>query len=197
LVYVKYLLSATEIVIEKHQNYIKQTYSNRCNILGANGIQTLSIPIIKLHNQKQLIGLVRINYEENWQKQHWLAFQSAFGKSAFWFHYKDYFEEFYLKNKYEYLFDFNNDLLKLVIKLLKVEKQINFTDSFRPVYNNTLDLRAFFDAKNRCLAEDTDAKKLKKYLQVFTEKFPFQSNLSILDLLMNQGTQSTNILLND
>ncbi len=197
LVYIKHLLTAEEVLIEKHQNYVKQTYSNRCKILSANGIQVLSIPTIKLHNEKQPIGLVKINYEEDWQKQHWLAFQSAYGKSAFWFYYKDYFETFYLKKKYEYLFEFNMDLLKLVIKLLKVEKQVSSTDAFRPEYNNALDLRNYFDAKNRNKAELNEAEKLKKYLQVFTEKYPFQANLSILDLLMNQGPLSKNYLLND
>jgi hypothetical protein len=157
----------------------------------------LSIPTIKIHHQKQPIGLVKINYEEDWQKQHWLAFQSAYGKSAFWFYYKDYFETFYLKNKYEYLFELNMDLLKLVIKLLKVEKQVNSTDAFRPEYNNVLDLRNYFDAKNRNKAELEYAEKQKKYLQVFTEKYPFQSNLSIIDLLMNQGPMSKNYLLHD
>jgi len=197
LVYIKYLLTAEEVFIEKHQNYLKQTYSNRCKILGANGIQVLSIPIIKIHNQKQPIGLVKINYEEDWQKQHWLAFQSAYGKSAFWFHYQDYFEPFYFKNKYEYLFEFNMDLLKLVIKLLKIEKKLSVTDAFKKEYENALDLRNYFDAKNRNEAEIADAAKQKKYLQVFTEKYEFQSNLSIMDLLMNQGPQSANLLLND
>lgn len=197
MVYIKHLLTAEEVFIEKHQNYVKQTYSNRCKILSANGIQVLSIPTIKLHNEKQPIGLVKINYEEDWQKQHWLAFQSAYGKSAFWFYYKDYFEAFYLKNKYEYLFELNMDLLKLVIKLLKVEIPIISTDAFRPEYHNALDLRNYFDAKNRNKAELEEAEKLKKYLQVFTEKFPFQANLSIIDLLMNQGPLSKNYLLND
>jgi hypothetical protein len=89
------------------------------------------------------------------------------------------------------------DLLKLVIKLLKVEKQVNSTDAFRPEYNNVLDLRNYFDAKNRNKAELEYAEKQKKYLQVFTEKYPFQSNLSIIDLLMNQGPMSKNYLLHD
>lgn len=197
LVYFKHLLLADEILIEKHQNYLKQTYSNRCKILGSNGVQVLSTPIIKIHHTKQPVGLVKINYEEEWQKQHWLAFQSAYGKSAYWMHYKDYFEAFYLKNKYEFLFDLNFDLLKLIIKLLKVEKNITTTETFILEPTNTLDLRNYFDAKNRNLAELEEALTIKKYLQVFIEKYPFQSNLSIIDLLMNCGPQSKNYLIND
>ncbi|MES2654672.1 MAG: WbqC family protein [Bacteroidota bacterium] len=197
LVYCAHLLNAEHIVIEQHQNYIKQTYSNRCHILGANGLQVLSIPVVKIHHTKQAINQVQINYEEDWQKQHWLAFQSAYGKSAFWFYYKDYFEAFYLEKKYSYLFEFNNELLKLILQLLKVNKAITYTQSFEPEYTEANDLRHYFDAKKRSQQENEEASQLKKYLQVFTEKYPFQSNLSIIDLLMNQGPQSKNYLLNE
>jgi hypothetical protein len=197
LVYFKHLLLADEILIEKHQNYIKQTYSNRCHILSANGLQVLSIPTIKIHNQKQAIGEVKINYEEDWQKQHWLAFQSAYGKSAFWFYYKDFFETFYFENKYEYLFELNTELLILILKFLKVETLISFTQKYELAYKNVVDYRNYFDAKKRNIQEVLEGDKMKKYLQVFTEKYPFQNNLSIIDLLMNQGPQSKNYLLND
>lgn len=190
LVYIKYLLHANEIIIEKHQNYVKQTYSNRCHILGANGIQILTIPIVKIHNQKQPFFEVKINYEENWQKQHWLAFQSAYGKSAFWFYYKDYFENFYIQNKYQYLLEFNTNLLQLIIKLLKENRHFSFTQNYELTYNNATDLREYFDAKNRNKNEINESENLPTYLQVFAEKFPFQPNLSIIDLLMNNGPQS-------
>jgi len=197
LVYAKHLLLADEILLEKHQNYLKQTYANRCYILGANGIQVLSIPTVKIHFSKQAFGDVKINYDENWQKQHWLAFQSAYGNSSFWFYYKDFFEPFYFQKKHECLFDFNTELLKLILKLLKVEKPISFTENYKLAHENVSDLRNYFDAKNRNDSEVKEGANMKKYIQVFTEKFTFQANLSVLDLLMNQGPQSKNYLLND
>ena len=191
------MLLADEIVVEICQNFIKQTYTNRCKILGANGIQVLSIPVVKIHNTKQAVKDIKINYEEDWQKQHWLAFQSAYGKSAFWFYYKDYFESFYFQKKYEYLFELNRDLLLLILKLLKVEKLILYTQNFEIVKENGVDFRNFFDAKNRNLEEQNEGNNIKKYLQVFAEKYPFQPNLSIIDLLMNQGPQAKTYLLND
>jgi len=197
LVYFKHLLLADVLLLEKHHNYLKQTYSNRCHILGANGLQVLSIPTVKIHYTKQTIGNIKINYNESWQKQHWLAFQSAYGNSSFWFYYKDFFEPFYLQNKYEYLFDFNTELLKLIFKLLKIEKPITFTEKYEFENENVTDFRNYFDAKKRNQNENLEAENMQKYLQVFTEKYPFQANLSILDLLMNQGTQSKNYLFND
>lgn len=197
LVYFKHLLLADEILIEKHQNYLKQTYANRCCILGANGVQVLSIPTVKIHFSKQAFCDVKINYNESWQKQHWLAFQSAYGNSSFWFYYKDFLEPFYLQNRYESLFEFNSELLKLILKLLKAEKSITFTEKYELEYENRTDLRSYFDSKKRNQNENMEAENMKKYLQVFTEKYPFQANLSILDLLMNQGPQSKNYLLND
>ena len=149
LVYMKHLLLADEILLEKHQNYLKQTYANRCHILGANGLQVLSIPTVKIHFSKQAFSEVKINYHESWQKQHWLAFQSGYGNSSFWFYYKDFFEPFYLQQKHEYLFDFNTELLKLILKLLKIEKSIIFTEKYELEYDNVTDLRNYFDAKKR------------------------------------------------
>jgi hypothetical protein len=80
------------------------------------------------------------------------------------------------------------------LKLLKVEKPILYTQNFEVVKENGIDLRNFFDAKNRNLEEQNEGNNLKKYLQVFAEKYPFQPNLSIIDLLMNQGPQSKNYL---
>ncbi len=197
LVYAKHLLLADEILLEKHQNYLKQTYANRCHILGANGVQVLSIPTVKIHFSKQAFGEVKINYDESWQKQHWLAFQSAYGNSSFWFYYKDFFEPFYFQQKHEYLFDFNTELLKIILKLLKQEKPISYTEKYELEYTNITDLRNYFDAKKRNQQEVIAGENMKKYLQVFTEKYPFQANLSVLDLLMNQGPQSKNYLLND
>ena len=196
MLYMKKLLLADKAIIEIHQNFTKQTYSNRCNILSANGIQTLSIPTVKIHHTKQTIAQVRISYEENWQKQHWLALQSAYGKSAFWLYYKDYFESFYLKHKYEFLHELNNGLLLLLLKLLKTETSTQYSNSFEENYINTNDLRQYFHAKKQNLQEQEEASKLKKYLQVFAEKFHFEANLSVIDLLMNLGPQSKNYLLN-
>jgi hypothetical protein len=194
LLYFKFLLQGAEVLIEKHQNYIKQTYSNRCVILSSNGLQTLSIPVQKIHHQKQAIHQVKINYEEDWQKQHWLAFQSAYGKSAFWFYYKDFFEPFYFEKKFEYLFELNQALLSLILKLLKVDLSILETQSFEKTYSLGNDYRDFFDAKKRNEKELEEAQNLKKYIQVFEGKFPFEKNLSIMDLLMNEGPQSLEYL---
>ncbi len=80
---------------------------------------------------------------------------------------------------------------------MKAEVPIIFTKNYEMEYENLTDLRSHFDAKKRNQNEVVEAQNMKKYLQVFAEKFPFQTNLSIIDLLMNQGTQSKNYLLND
>ena len=67
--YYSKLISYDKIFIEKHENYPKQTYRNRCEILGANGILTLSIPVTKL-KPKTFTKDILIDYSTKWQKNH-------------------------------------------------------------------------------------------------------------------------------
>lgn len=190
VLYFKYLLAADEIWFETSENYTKQSYRNRCKILSANGILDITIPVIKQHNKKQLVKNILLDENSNWRQNHFYALQSAYGNSAYWPYYNDYFKKHYSKKNAQSLFDFNLLLLKTILKILKVEKQIFFTESYNSIHEDKLDLRNYFDSKGRNADEQKETESLKKYLQVFSEKFPFKTNLSIIDLLMNCGTNS-------
>ena len=86
--FTKFLLYKN-ILIEQYDHYGKQSYRNRCEIYGANGPLTLSVPVNKKHNQKILVRDVDIDYSLNWQKVHWKAIESAYNRSPFFLYYKD------------------------------------------------------------------------------------------------------------
>jgi len=188
----QHALTAESILIESHENYLKQTYRNRCKILSANGILDLSIPIIH-QSGKQLISEILTQENEPWRKQHWQAICTAYGKSAFFLYYRDALEKFYLKSEPVKLFHYNLALLKLLLKMLKIDKQIIFTSRFEPNANHSNDLRYYFNAKGN--PKPAELVREQAYFQVFAEKFPFQANLSILDLLFNVGPISKDYLL--
>ena len=177
-----------EIIIEKHENYVKQSYRNRCKVLSANGVQTLSIPVKKASRQKTKIIDVEIDYKENWQKQHLKTLESAYKKSPFFEYYIPEFQEFFSK-KYKFLFDFNAKILEKLLQILNIEKKLNFSEEYE-IYPNISDFRNIIHPKKQFQTNF----EAKKYTQVFFNKFEFQENLSILDLLFNEGTNSYNFL---
>jgi hypothetical protein len=185
----QHVLQYKQIKIEMHEHFVKQTYRNRCIILSANGPLPLIIPV--QHNTvKASIYNLKANSAVKWQQQHWNSIQSAYGKSAYFFHYKYYFEPLFNNNTGQ-IFNFNLELLKLVFKLLKIEPNWQFTNGYIKAYEN-LDFRDFFNAKKR---NPKELIKQQTYPQVFAEKFGFEPNLSIVDLLFNMGPQSISVLL--
>lgn len=180
------------LIIEYHENYLKQTYRNRCKILTANGILDLSIPVIH-QSGKQLVSEILTQENEPWRRQHWQAICAAYGKSAFFLYYRDKLEKFFLKSEPVKLFEHNLALLKLLFKMLKIEKEITFNTRFELITNDVQDFRFKFNAKN--IPGNLELLEKKPYFQVFADKYPFQANLSILDLLFNEGPISKDYLI--
>ncbi|MGZ3865499.1 MAG: WbqC family protein [Bacteroidia bacterium] len=182
--YFRKIVSTNEILIEKHEHYVKQTYRNRCNILGPNGVQKLSIPLVNTHDKTQ-VGEKKIAHAENWQKQHWRSITTAYANSPYFIYYCDELQFFY-QDKYENLLEYNTELLKVLLKTLKIKAEIKFTDSFVAEAEN--DFRNSISTKTGL--QDT----FKPYTQVFSGKFPFAPNLSIIDLLFNKGPEAKDFL---
>lgn len=188
-------------LIEQHENYLKGTYRNRCHIVGANGIQRLSIPLQKGKNERQSIRDVRISDHTHWQAQHWNSIKSAYGKSPYFEYYADEIEPFY-KKKYEFLFDWNWDLMNCVIDCLSIDCELKLTKRFikktediisSDNLSHIIDFRNSISPKKHRQKEDPHFKPTK-YAQVFEEKHGFVPNLSILDLLFCVGPESYRIL---
>lgn len=188
----QHALQCENIFIEAHENYNKQSYRNRCKILSANGVLDLSVPIIKA-NTKQIIKNVVTQENEPWRKIHWQAICSAYGKSAFFLYYRDDFEAIYLHNNCTQLFDLNLQFIQLIFRLLKINCALQFTHKYDESSVDTRDFRNSFQAKNPILGSELLVQT--NYYQVFAEKFPFQPNLSILDLLFNVGPISKDYLI--
>ena len=190
--YVTKALAGKVLVIEKHEHYSKQSYRNRCNISGANGTQLLSVPVKKSHQQKNSVCEVLIDYDTPWQKTHWRAIESAYGKSPFFLYYKDDLEPFFNK-EFTHLFDFNNRIFDCVKQLIGLNTEILFTDNYVADPDDSEDLREIIHPK---VAINTDPYFIPvPYYQVFATKHGFLPNLSILDLIFNEGPQALPILM--
>lgn len=183
-----------EVYLEQHENFIKQTYRNRTVILGANGPIPLIVPVEKGRGKKILIKDLRIAYDEEWQRNQWRTIFSAYNSSPFFEYYADDIEPFFRK-KYEFLFDFNLKITETLIELLELETTIELTDDFEQVPENCLNFREQISPKTHLIEPDPQFLP-QPYTQVFSEKFGFIPDLSILDLLFNEGPSAGTILEN-
>ena len=189
--FTKFLLHPVRI-IERYDHYIKQTYRNRCNIMGANGILPLSIPVLKGQAHKTYVRDIRIDYNKKWQKLHWRSMESAYRHSPFFEFYMDEFYPFY-EQRFEFLIDFNAALLELVLQSLEIENTLNYSREFIDAgIVDYADYRETIHPK-RDLSSDPLFVPLT-YQQVFLERLGFKANLSIIDLLFNEGPNARLVL---
>jgi hypothetical protein len=179
------------IYLERFEHFNKQTYRNRCVILGANGKIPLVVPVVKGRTKKVFIRDLKIAYDEDWQRNHWRTLFSAYNSSPFFEFYKD---EIYplFTDKKKFLLDLNNAINEIICDLLGIENSMILTDDFEKIPGNTLNFRETISPKNK-MQPDVQFQP-EMYTQVFHEKFGFVPNLSILDLLFNEGPNGINIL---
>jgi hypothetical protein len=176
-----------DFVIEKHEHFPKQTYRNRCNICSPDGLLTLVVPVVKGSKMHTPVKDVKISYDFRWQRLHWMSLQACYRRSAYFEYYEDDFAIFY-EMKEPFLFDYNEKMLIMLLKLLKIKATIEYTKAYEAEYINLRDFRDSIHPKK------ASAFPQKPYYQVFEERQGFMQNLSIVDLLFNQGPQSLNYL---
>lgn len=176
--------------IEACDNYVKQTYRNRCVIVDANGPLALTIPTEKTIEEKCLMRDIRISDHGNWRHRHWNALEAAYRHTPFFLYYEDDLRPFYEK-KHEYLYDFNMELTQLVCDLIGIDIHMEPTAVYGGEQPLT-DLRECIHPK-QSWHTDTEFSPAE-YYQVFKEKHGFIPNMSIVDLLFNMGPESILIL---
>ena len=187
--YYSKLFRASNVQIEIHDHYTKQSYRHRCVIAGANGPLSLSIPIEKPSDLACEMKDIRIADHGNWRHLHWNAIVSAYKSTPFFDYYADYFSPFYEK-KILFLLDFNEQLRAIICRLLEISTPISFTESYvEPADENQSDFREIIHPKRDWKIFDHDF-EAKPYYQVFERKFGFLPNLSTIDLLFNMGNES-------
>jgi len=187
--YYRVLAHASEVLVEQHEFFVRQTYRNRCHIAASAGIITLTIPVEKTASGKGLIRDIKISAHGQWQQQHWRTISAAYSSSPFFEFYADDIIPFYEK-KYNFLWDFNIELQQTICDLIDIQPVIKLTEEYFVKANSGIyDLREMIHPKKSTVFKD-----FKPYYQVFSEKNGFLPNLSILDLLMNKGNESVFVL---
>ena len=173
-------------VVEVWETYRKQTYRNRCRVMTANGVKSLSVPVVKVHGNHTMTKDIIISPEEPWQHIHSRCLESAYKAAPYFDHYYDYLCPIF-EGHFDRLVDLNDAALNAILKMLKVKKEIvHTTDYVREAEN---DLREAFSPK-----KEIENTSFPAYYQVFSTKFPFAADLSVLDLIFNEGPEAVEYL---
>jgi hypothetical protein len=190
----KVAAQAAQVLIEEASFFRKGTYRNRCHIYGANGLLRLSIPLKKGKHQKSTLQTVQISYDHEWQKLHWDSLCSAYRSSPYFEYYEFELKPLY-KTNFELLKDFNRTLNEKIKQLIGLNNDWSYTESYLSDYDT--DIVDYREVIHPQYNKNGLEEKLNydDYIQVFSNKFGFLPNLSILDVLFNLGPDTSNYLL--
>lgn len=185
--YFSVISRADEIFVEREENYLKQTYRNRCYILSAHGIQLLSVPVYLGSLHKTQLKEIRIDDSKRWQQVHLRAMTASYNASPYFEFYFENIEKIISKN-HDFLLDLNMELTESVLEILKIKKTISYTTNFEPAGDMENDLRYKITPK------EESHFAVKEYSQVFNKGECFTQGLSIVDLVFNMGPESVDFL---
>ena len=176
------------LVFEICDSYQKQTYRNRCYIYGANGKLSLNIPVNFSQKNRKKTEEIRIDNTSKWQSIHWKSIESAYKTSPFFEFYEDEFTKLFSSPK-NFLLDFNLECIAVMNSCLGFHPVISKSDQFLKTTSES-DYRFLVNARKESKIDTT------AYIQVFQDKHGFINNLSILDLLFNEGPNAISYLKN-
>lgn len=182
----EFLKEENDVILEQSENFPKQTYRNRTNIYGANGKLSLIIPIH--HTGNRCIKDVEISYAEDWQKLHWKSIKNAYQSSPYFEYYETKLENIF-KDQPKTLLAFNLKALKMILEILKTEKEYSLTEEY-------VQSVEFLNFREKFSAKKDSEYQMNEYYQTFSDKLGFIKDLSIIDLICNLGPESNSYIKN-
>lgn len=181
------IVRAQHVAFEVDDNFVKQTYRNRTYIYGANGKLLLNVPVVHSQKNRQKYRDVKIFNAENWQSHHWKSILSAYRTSPFFEYYEDELQPLF-KQQAEYILDFNLHCFETICNCLQLQVNTSKNEHFEKQPQDKLDFRYLVNSKKE------QQQPFETYTQVFSSKHNFIPNLSVLDLLFNEGPNALNYL---
>jgi hypothetical protein len=182
------MLQSDSVTFEMEDNFQKQTNRNRMYIYSPNGMQLLNVPVKHGINKHQKYKDVRIENDFSWQKNHFKSLEAAYRTSPFFEYFEDDFRPLFEK-KHEFIMDLNLEIFALVNSSLGIKIEAQKTAEYFHEVTDYTDYRSLVNGKK-------DTTQIEEYTQVFNEKHGFINNLSILDLLFNEGRYAVDYLKN-
>ena len=174
-----------ECVIDLGEHFIKRSERNRARILTSGGVMALTVHVQRANRPCTPMREMRLDYSKRWQHQHWISLVSAYQGSPYFDHYRDWFEPFYRK-RYDFLVDYDLELTWMLLERLKVDVRPQISERYVEAAPGDLDLRP--------KEQKSPAFHAEPYFQVFSDRMPFEPNLSVADLLFAEGPAAAELL---
>jgi hypothetical protein len=173
-----------DVVLDLGENYVKRSERNRTRIMTSGGVMQLSVQLCHANKPRQPITSMQVDYSKRWQHQHIVAIESAYRSSPYYDYYADRFLPL-LERRWERLTDLNMAIMEQCAKVLKVAVP-RVSEQYIVAQDADVDMR---------LKGSSSTYHAEPYIQVFSDRFEFEENLSILDLIMCEGPEARNILI--
>ena len=198
LSYVALLLKSPCATIEIHETYPKQTHRNRCEIMTANGIMRLSVPVVRTSGNHTPTSDITVSYAERWNIQHIRAIESAYSMTPYFLYLWDDLKAILLR-RHDRLIDLNSEIMRYLFTKLNISCKLQYSEDYvtpqQAASNKQLDMRNMFahnpsseaNPSNPLTHSSIQAFKQLKYYQLWADRLGFCPNLSIIDLLFNIG----------
>lgn len=177
------MLQADNVQVEVKETFPKQTYRNRAVIMTAGGLRQLTVPVVRPNGNHSRTEEISISYTQRWNQVHLRTIEAAYSASPYYMYYKDDIETI-LSSHYRLLIDLNKEIFCWINDRLRLPLSPSLTTDFKPAGEDG-DFRYVYTPK-RPLSDVY----FPPYYQTFSDRFAFESNLSILDLMMNLGPES-------
>lgn len=183
------MLACKKVIVSIGDRRSKMSWNtNHCNLVGANGKQTLTLPLIKpIEGPVGTLNDVKISEHGDWRRVHWGALFSAYGKSPFFEYISDELQSIYENHNLDNLVEFNKAIHNLVVEFLDLPINVTFEAELPQINEDTIDFRGKVGVNK---PDNLSFLQNQTYWQVWQERHGFSPDLSILDLLMNQGREA-------
>ena len=184
--YCSLLKNNTQVSIDLGEHFIKQSIRSRCEILGPNGVLILVVPLKKWRNNTPVRD-IQISYDNQWQKLHWKSLESAYRSSPYFEYYEDKLNKLIIGDNHQFLKDLNVEIMNFIIESLDLNVVVTYTNEYIEDVESAHDYRIVKNPPTNSLSTG------ESYIQVFSDRRKFIPNLSILDLMCNEGPNSVNL----
>lgn len=201
-----------EFILYDDAQYTKRDWRNRNRIKTAGGLKWLTIPVETKGKYSQAIKDTRIS-DPQWGKKHWIALVQQYKPARFFNRYKEIFENLYLNSNERYLSLINYKFLRAVNQIIGIDTTIRFSSEFDMGEGKTEKLlnickacnattyvsgpaaKSYFNealaSKEKIALEWIDYQGYPEYSQLHP---PFEHGVSVLDLLFNEGPDTTKFM---